>query len=185
MGVKARHVTNEDDEEVTKEELRENIYRQNKYIAPFMDKPDSQLDVVFMKAPPAGKHYYNIFIRVTPDIRLAIEKKSFNKIHIGANVFNVVDRFHVKRCNRCQGLGHYEDKCNPATPRVCGFCAKDHQSKECPDRNQSHERHKCINCSGTGRDCQGHSAFWTNCPTYKEAQEKMKKTIPYYSNKSN
>jgi hypothetical protein len=175
---------NEDDEVVTKEELRDNIYRQNKYIAPYMDRQDSKLEVVFMKSPPTGKHYYSIYIRVTPDIRLAIEKKMNNKIHIGANIFNVVDRFHVKRCNRCQGLGHYEDKCDPEVPIVCGYCAKDHESKECPDRDRSHERHTCINCSGSGRNCQGHSAFWTECPTYKEAQKKLKKTIPYYS-KSN
>lgn len=181
MGVKASHVTNDDDDEVTKEELTENIYRQNKYIAPFMDNPDSKLEVVFMKSPPAGKRFYNIFIRVTPDIRLAIENKMSDKIHIGANVFNVVDRFHIKRCNRCQTLGHYEDKCDPENPRVCGFCAKDHESKDCPDKNRSHDRFTCINCSGSGKNCRGHSAFWTKCPTYMEAQAKLKKTIPYYN----
>lgn len=180
MGVKAEHVTNQDDDIVTREELKENLFRQNKYIAPYLDRDDSKLEVVFMKPPPTGKYYFSIFIRVTPDIRLAIEKKMENKIYIGSHLFSVRDRFHVKRCNRCQGLGHYEDKCDLEKPVVCGYCAKDHESKDCPDKNKSHVNHVCINCSGSARKARGHSAFWSECPTYKEAQEKMKKTIPYY-----
>ena len=184
LGVKSCHVTNDEDEEVTKDQLTEIIFRQNKYIAPYKDEQDSKLNVVFMKPPPQGKHYYNVFIRVTPDIRLAIEKKMGDKIHIGANVFKVVDRFHVRRCNRCQALGHYEDKCDPRSPRVCGFCTKSHESKDCPDKERAHARHTCINCIGSDNKGRGHSAFWSKCPTYIEAQDKLKKTIPYYS-KSN
>lgn len=183
MGVRAGHMLNEDDEEITKDELRENIYRQNKFIAPLMDKIDSVLEVVFVKPPPAGKKFYSVYIRVSPDIRLAIDKKMHDKIHIGAQVFSVVDRFHVKRCNRCQGLGHYADQCDPdESPITCGYCAKDHDSNDCPISKRSHTRHICINCSGTNRECTGHPAFWSKCPTYKEAQEKLKKTIPYYNN---
>lgn len=181
MDVEARHLMNEDDQVVTKNELRENIYRLNKFITPLVDT-GSELEVVYMKAPPTGKNFYSVYIRVSPDIRLTIDKKMGNKIHFGAKVFNIKDRFHVKRCNRCQGLGHYAEKCDTEkNPVKCGYCAKDHDSNECPEKGRPHERHTCTNCSDANRDGSGHPAFWTKCPTYKEAQDKLKKTIPYYN----
>ena len=181
MGVEACHMTNQDDEEMSKEELRTAIYRQNRFIAPLMDKDNSELEVVFVKPPPAQKKFYSVYIRVSPDIRSAIKTKNRNKIHFGGKVFNVDDRFHVKRCNRCQGLGHYADKCDTENnPVTCGYCAKDHDSNDCRDKNKPCARHVCINCSGEGKNAHGHPAFLSKCPTYKAAQEKMKKTIPYY-----
>jgi hypothetical protein len=138
----------------------------------------SELRVVFTRKPPHGKKFYTVVIRVSPDIRTLLKNRR-NKIHIGVSVHNIVDRFHVRRCNRCQGLGHYADKCDESKPVVCGFCAKAHLSDACPEKNKDHTHHKCINCSGEELEASGHAAFWTKCPTYVAAQEKMKKTISY------
>ena len=176
-GVTSRDVKNGDDEDLSKEELAQCIYRQNGSIAALMDK-GSHLSVVYVRSPPARKVFYTVVLRVSPDIRTLI-KKMKNKIHLGVSVHNIVDRFHVRRCNRCQELGHYEDKCDPNNHVVCGFCAKDHKSDVCPDKNAHHSHHKCINCSGEGIDASGHSAFWPKCPAYVTAQKKMMKTIAY------
>jgi hypothetical protein len=175
MGVTARHMINDDNEEMTPEDIEQSIYNQNKSIAERIDQ-GSELNVVFVRKPPNNKKFYNIVVRVSPDIRALLKKKS-NKIHIGVSVHRIVDRFHVRRCNRCQGLGHYADKCD-SEHVVCGFCAKDHMSDECSDKHKDHKHHKCINCSAEGKDAFGHPAFWTKCPSYMGAQEKMK-TISY------
>ena len=176
-GVTSRDVKNGDDVDLSKEELAQCIYRQNGSIAALMDK-GSHLSVVYVRSPPARKVFYTVVLRVSPDIRTLI-KKMKNKIHMGVSVHSIVDRFHVRRCNRCQELGHYEDKCDPNNHVVCGFCAKDHKSDDCPDKNAHHSHHKCINCSGEGLNASGHSAFWPKCPAYVAAQKKMMKTIAY------
>ena len=133
---------------------------------------------MFVRPPPHGKIFYTVVLRVSPDIRTVI-KNMKHKLHMGVSVHNIVDRFHVKRCYRCQGLWHYENKCPTTNHLVCGFCAKDHRSDDCPDKNKPHTHHKCINCSGEGLEASGHPAFWTKCPVYLAAQNKMKKTIAY------
>ena len=171
MGVTARDMKKDNNEDLSAVELQEMIYKQNKSIANMIDK-GSDLKVVFTRPPPRDKNYYTVVIRVSPDIR-SLLKQMNDKIHIGVSVHNIVDRFHIKRCNTCQGLGHYQDKCDKSP--VCGFCAKDHKSDVCPDKNKAHTFHKCINCAGDGPNASGHPAFWSKCPAYKAAQEKSKK----------
>ena len=156
---------------------------QNKSISDLMDR-GSKLDVVYIKAPPQGKKFYTVGVRVSPDIRTVINKMK-NKLYVGVSVHNIVDRFHIRRCNRCQKLGHYEDRCDQATSEVCGYCAKNHRSDSCPDKNKDHKFHKCINCREEGMVASGHPAFWSRCPAYKAAQDKLKKGTAYDYDKLN
>ena len=41
--------------------------------------------------------------------------------------------------------------------------------------------HKCANCVKTGKDDFMHAAYSLDCPTYKEEQDKLKKSIHYYT----
>ena len=160
LGVTEKDMKNDDNEELSADDVRQNIYRQNKDIANLVDS-GSELEVVFIRKPPQGKRYYTVIIRVAPNIRSLLTNLK-DKIFIGAFVHNIVDRLHVKRCNRCQGLGHYRDKCDPTKNSVvCGFCAKDHELDDCPMKERPHINHKCINCSGTGRTASGYPAFWS------------------------
>ena len=181
MGVTSKDVQNEDNDDLTTEELENSILRQNKAIAQLVEL-GSELKVVFIRKPPPRKVYYTVVIRVSPNIRDLINKMK-NKIHMGVTVHNIVDRFYIRRCNRCQGLGHYEDKCATTNHLVCGYCAKEHKSDDCPDKGKDHKHHSCINCSAEGENCKGHPAFWRKCPTYKAAQKKMMNSIAYdYTN---
>ena len=184
MGVTAKDIQNEDNEDLSPEELDEVIYKQNKEIAQLIDA-GSELKVVYIRKPPARRvptrkafSYYTVAIRVSPNIRDLI-KKMKDKIHMGLTHHNIRDRFYVRRCNKCQGLGHYEDKCDESNHLVCGFCTKEHKSDDCPEKKKDHKFHNCINCSGEGLDCRGHPAFWKDCPAYKLAQKRMSKTIAY------
>ena len=183
MGVTNTDMKDQNDQLLSADAIKTDIYKQNESIAVLVDK-GSKLEVVYTRAPPAGKQFYTVAVRVAPDIRDLL-KKTKMKIHLGASVHNVRDRFHVRRCNHCQGLGHYAAKCPQGTPMACGFCTKAHKSDDCPDKKKDHIHHKCINCSKNEHNEVGHSAFWNNCPSYVQAQEKMAKTISYDYESSN
>ena len=46
------------------------------------------------------------------------------KIYIDLTTKQVVDRFCIKGCNRCQGFKHYEKNCQNEVEVFCGYCAK-------------------------------------------------------------
>ena len=160
----------------TKEVFVDKIKKQNPEIKELMDK-GSEFTVVFCKNPREGDENYQVVARVSDDVRKAI-KENRNRIYVELESYRVVDRFYIKRCNKCQKFGHYENDCQYET--CCGYCRQDHLSAECEMKDAHHDHHKCINCQEDGKDPNGHSAFWHKCPTYLELQKKLKKSIPYY-----
>ena len=95
----------------------------------------------------------------------------------------VIDRFYIKRCNKCQTFGHYEKDCTNET--CCGYCKKHHLSINCEDVElEDYENYNCINCEKAGKNASGHSSYWNKCPTYLELQQKLKKSIPFYNPKN-
>ena len=58
----------------------------------------------------------------------------------------------VRRCSKCQLLGHSRKECRRKTPR-CARCGKGHPTQECKE-----EQLFCINC------CGNHSAAYPRCP---------------------
>ena len=95
----------------------------------------------------------------------------------------VVDRFYVKRCNKCQKFGHYQNECEDIIS--CGYCCGAHSSSDCNQVEiEDFKNYKCINCKRENKKCEGHSAHWHKCPTYLEKQKRLKKSIPYYSQKN-
>ena len=65
----------------------------------------------------------------------------------------MVDRFYVKRCNKCEEFGHYEKDC---TNRArCGYSMGPHLSLECTEVDEGdHEHFKCGNCKDAVADLQ-------------------------------
>ena len=169
--------------EHTKSEIINKIKQQNEVVRVLADD-GSHLSVLYTKPPgnDPDKPYHQVVLRVSPDIRRAISNHD-NRLHMGKLVHRVVDRFYVRRCNTCHEYGHYQDKCpNKATP-VCGYCADNHRSSDCAKKSGSTQAFNCINCKRKGLDHKGHSAFWFNCPAYKEQQKKLQNGIDYdYSN---
>ena len=141
----------------------------------------STFSVVYCKSPPSEggeKKFHQVVLRVSEDIRKVI-KSNNNKLFADLTAYRVVDRFYVKRCNRCQKFGHYEKDCE--CDERCGYCAGEHLTVNCREvAAEDHENHKCINCHEKGKDPHKHSAMWYKCPTYIEMQKKMKQSIPFY-----
>ena len=164
-------------DELSRDDIKIGICSQNDVIGNLVNEGE-ELSVIFTRAPPAGKSYHQVTLRVSPKIRSAI-KTSGNKIYLSDKVCNVVDNFHIKRCNRCQCYGHYASKCRPDTPEVCGYCGENHKSDNCLLKKNLSHTHKCINCQLAGLDGEGHSTFWVKCPAYIIQQDKLKSAIAY------
>jgi hypothetical protein len=81
----------------------------------------------------------------------------------------------LRQCFRCHKYGHIGTQCKATT--TCGYCAKEHATRECPVKNDRTEPRKCAACQGE------HEAWNGQCPTRKQELAKVKaayKTRPRY-----
>ena len=66
---------------------------------------------------------------------------------------------HVVQCFNCYQFDHQASWCTKKTS--CPFCAQQHTSDECPNKELSEEM-RCVNCIGNNK----HSSTSQNCPSY-------------------
>jgi hypothetical protein len=71
----------------------------------------------------------------------------------------------VKLCRKCQKPGHVQSHCTHRS-FICGHCADEHPTWECPSTRGSTIRVKCANCSGNHRPTS------LDCPVKREARAK-------------
>ena len=142
-----------------------------------------EFSIVYSKGPkdntPEEKKHHQIVARVGGQIRKVI-KANRDKIYMNLSACRVVDRFYIKRCNKCQKFGHYEKDCQNEV--CCGYCSShDHTSDDCQAVEENdYKNYKCVNCKDNKKEANGHSSLWHKCPSYIEMQSKMKSKIPYY-----
>ena len=164
----------------TNEEFIEKVKRQNPVIKEKLQN-GAEFKIIFTKKPQdeesGNNKYVQVVARVSNNMREAI-RLADDRIYMDLVAHRVVDRFFIKRCNKCQKFGHYERDCSEEV--CCGYCHGKHNSDRCRVTVGDFENYKCINCKRNGKDCAGHSAFWYKCPTYLEQQDKLKRIIPYY-----
>ena len=135
-------------------------------------------EVIFispMKHQDSDESLYQAVIRVSEDLRQQI-KANGDRVFIGSTSCPVYDRFYIKRCNRCQGFHHYQKECK--RNEVCGKCSELHDTRKC---NKGPENYKCINCSISGFEEVNHCSSSFDCPAYLAEQEKLKKSIHFYT----
>jgi hypothetical protein len=75
----------------------------------------------------------------------------------------------VKQCFKCQKYGHIGTQCKATT--ACGYCAQEHDTRECPSRSNREAPRKCATCRGD------HEAWSRQCPTRKD--EILKAKVAY------
>ena len=172
----------------SKEDFIEIVKKQNPKVKELIEKGSgSDFSIVFAKEPREGdtqsrKKYWQVVARVSDDMRKVL-RSSGDKIYVGLLALKVVDRFFVKRCNKCQEFGHYERDCQNEV--CCGYCEKKHKSAECKEVEKGdHQHYHCINCKRANKPSEGHSSLWHQCPSFLDQQKKVKKAIPYYSQKN-
>ena len=169
---------------ISKEDFISKVKQQNPAIKELIEL-GSEFSIAFVRSDDNSEttqKYYQVVARIGDDIREQI-KLNNNKIYVDLNAHRIVDLFYIKRCNWCQTFGHYQEKCQSETFR-CGFCCGPHASTTCLLKNQDVSKFTCPNCKDVNKQCSGHSRHWFKCPTYLEAQNKMKKSIPFYSSKN-
>ena len=161
--------------EYSKDELVTALNNQNEDNGMVFNKENAEVIFISPMKHQDSEGLYQAVIRVSEDLRGQIKANS-NRVFIGSTSCPVYDRFYVKRCNRCQGFHHYQKECK--RNEVCGKCSELHDTRKC-DKGQ--ENYKCINCSISGFEEVNHCASSFDCPAYLAEQEKLKKSIHFYS----
>ena len=95
---------------------------------------------------------------------------------LGQHPVQSMTDFFVKRCNNCQNFHHFHKECKKDP--VCARCGQRHDTRRCT-KDDGH--YKCINCSVSGFEDTDHMASSFNCPAYIAEQDKLKKSIHYYT----
>lgn len=72
----------------------------------------------------------------------------------------------VKQCYKCQKYGHIGTQCK--APTACGYCAQEHNTRDCPSKSGQGVPRKCAACRGE------HEAWNRQCPTRKDEIAKAK-----------
>ena len=134
-------------------EFIEKVKNQNPKIKQLIDA-GSEFSVVYCRKPKETEtedevnKYFQIVVRVSGEIRQAIRSNN-NKLYIELESYRVVDRFYIKRCNKCQGFGHYERDCE--NNERCGYCSEAHLSNQCTKvEHHDHRNFNCVNCKDAG-----------------------------------
>lgn len=118
-------------EKLDTHELEQQIKRQNGILA------DSELQVLKVTEDIKHKDTFNAIIR--------IDKHSFNevikrkKVMINWDCCAVKEHLSMMRCHNCSGFNHTKDICINKT--ACGYCGREHDSRNCDSGNLN-----CINC---------------------------------------
>ena len=116
----------------TNEDFIEKVKRQNPVIKEKIQN-GSEFKIVFTKKPQDEESgnknkYIQVVARVSNDMREAI-RLADDRIYMDLVAHKVVDRFFIKRCNKCQKFGHYEKDCSEEV--CCGYCHGKHNSHYC------------------------------------------------------
>ena len=164
---------------MTPEDFKRKVLTVNEELASLLSSPDEKFDVLYIKKQKQGNKYYAV-VRVSNNVRKFIENMG-NRVYIGMYSCSVYDQFYIKRCNNCQKFHHYKDKCKSVTP-TCAKCAGQHSTEQCDKCDDDDFVPTCVNCCNDKSSfAHTHEATSMECPSYQAAQDKLRKTLQYYS----
>ena len=148
-------------------EIINQLVSQNQFIKQFatVNPIIEHIEIYDVKPTRAKPQVFQVFASVSEALRKGIGNYK-DKVIIGLTSCKVYDRFHIKRCNNCQGIGHYYKQCT--NEPSCAKCSQSHATNSCTATN-----HKCINCSKENR-VSDHTAFDPKCPALVNELEKKK-----------
>jgi hypothetical protein len=166
------------DSDMDKTILLDKIMDQNTRVATLCSDIDSVFDITTVKSLKNNAGVYQAFVRVSDNVRNAIKSQG-DRLYFGWGTVRVYDQLYVKRCNKCQGYGHYMKECTNAV--ACGLCAQNHESVNCPHKlkvaTDLAAFLSCVNCKSGGTHNHEHAANSSICPMFREEQDKLKKTL--------
>ena len=154
-----------------KEEVVSQIVSQNQFVKHFctVNNINEHIEIHDIKPTRSKPFVYQVFASVSETLRKGLRNYN-DKIVIGLTNCKIYDRFHVKRCNNCQGYGHYYKECPTPNAHCCAKCGLNHPTNSCEGTVK-----KCINCSKVGIADVNHTAYDPTCPSLLSQVEKKKK----------
>jgi hypothetical protein len=158
--------------EYTKEEITAMFVKQNEFVKKFAtnNNIEDHLRVFAVRPTRNNQNVFQAFVSVSAALRDGI-KQHGDKVTLGLTTCKVYNRFHVKRCNKCQLFGHYAKDCT-SQETYCAKCAGNHESVSCSTSGK-----KCINCVRSDADQVDHHAYDLSCPAIIQQQEMLKHVI--------
>ena len=153
----------------TKDEILEMLDIQNGFIHTLCESSDIKQHIEIHSIRPLKNkaNIFQAFVSVSTILRDAISYRG-NKVTLGLQSCKVYDRYHVKRCNKCQQFGHYMDQCPSPDVTVCGKCSSHHHCTNDCDSNQI----ECINCVRNGQTSNtDHPTSSRHCPVLCHQQD--------------
>lgn len=159
-------------QQYSKEEVINQIVSQNQFVKHFSTVNDikEHIEIHDIKPTRAKPSVFQAFASVSESLRKGFANYK-DKVTVGLTSCKVYDRYHVKRCNNCQGLGHFYKDCPKPTEPSCGKCGLDHATNGCESTDR-----KCVNCEKEGEADLNHATFDPKCPTLMKLIEKKKKS---------
>ena len=154
----------------SKDEILNQIVSQNQFVKYFSTVNDirEHIEIHDVKPTRAKPSVYQAFASVSEALRKGFANYK-DKITIGIQTCKIYERFHVKRCNNCQGLGHYYKECQTPNEPCCAKCGGNHPTNTC----ESTEK-KCTNCTKEGNEDTDHYTYDPKCPTMLKLVHKKK-----------
>lgn len=122
-----------------------------------------------------------VVLKMAPEIRdVIINQEGY--IYLGRGRYRVHDRVWVTRCYHCQGYNHLASNCRlKDQPPRCSFCAGEHESRSCTQRNSP----KCVNCNALSDGAPSdHYASSAECPLIKAQKKRIIENTNYLSSKN-
>ena len=159
-------------------ELAENLLNYHPEIKAYVDKGDT-FKVLNVRKQTKNQSLFQANVRVSNCIRKFIECNG-NRVYLGLRSYRVYDHFHVKRCNGCQQLGHSVAQCT-TQQKTCANCSENHDTNSCTKIDTAGFEPTCCNCKKARYENYKHKASSLLCPHYKAGQDKLQKSILYYS----
>lgn len=121
-----------------------------------IEEPD--VKVVYVYPRRDNKSTTNCVIETSPKTRLALKRK--DRIYLRFSACRYADHIRILQCYRCLSFGHMARECKGRP--ACGHCGRDHESKDCPNRNSDPV---CGNCRRVAGQQATHAAIdSTKCP---------------------
>ena len=155
------------------------LFKQN----PSLTDAGSQTDIlVRFNRRNRNDALYNIFLQVTPSIRLKMLE--IGRLNFEHQRLRVHDYSPFIQCFKCLQFGHVQARC-PSDASRCSHCASDaHNVSDCPDARKA-DKIKCFNCREFNAKTHkkipdAHSATSAKgCPRIKSMMERISARIDY------
>lgn len=151
--------------------LEEAIVKQNLKLLP-SPHPETPIVKVLRRTKGRNDSRSNVIVEVAPWIWKSLRD---HEIRIGFQVVLVIDHSPVTQCFKCLGFGHMARDCNEE--HCCGYCAGNHDTRECANRSLTP---CCTNCKNV-RSSSGnaHPAYSSECPEWQRWDKLARTAVSY------